>query len=112
MVAEPSFLELGVADGQRARDFYARLFGWSFDDMGAGNFFAPTRPVDTGVHRGDERNAFVVYFSVDDIEAAARRVRELGGECGEPGPETKGFGRFVECKDDQGVLFGLRQLPR
>ena len=54
----------------------------------------------------------VVYFAVDDIEVAARRVRELDGERGDPGPEIEGFGRFVECRDDHGVKFGLRQVPR
>jgi len=50
----------------------------------------------------------VVYFRVLDIEAAARRVRELGGEADDLGPEGEG-GRFVSCRDDQGVQFGLHE---
>jgi predicted enzyme related to lactoylglutathione lyase len=51
----------------------------------------------------------VVYFRVDDIEAAVRRVRELGGEADDPGPAETG-GRFASCRDDQGLAFGLHQL--
>jgi predicted enzyme related to lactoylglutathione lyase len=50
----------------------------------------------------------VVYFRVDDIEAAVRRVRELGGEADDPGLAETG-GRFVSCRDDQGLAFGLHQ---
>lgn len=50
-----------------------------------------------------------MYFAVDDIEAAVRRVRELGGEAPEPDPRPDEGGRFVRCRDDQGVRFGLHE---
>jgi hypothetical protein len=46
-----------------------------------------------------------VFFGVDDIEAGVARVRELGGEAGEPQEIESGF--MAECRDDQGVPFGL-----
>ena len=52
-----------------------------------------------GVHGEDEDASVQVYFGVDDIEAAVRRVRELGGDAGEPGPEESS-GRYVSCRDD------------
>ena len=58
-----------------------------------------------------------MFFGVDDIDAAADRVRELGGEIeemdmdGEEESVAK-FGRFKLCKDDQGSRFGLHQPPR
>jgi len=36
-------------------------------------------------------------------------VRAAGGTAPDPGPAEPEFGRFVECRDDQGVRFGLRQ---
>jgi uncharacterized protein len=45
---------------------------------------------------------------VEDIEAAVKRVRELGGTADEPGLAETG-GRFASCRDDQGVEFGLHQ---
>ena len=108
----PSFLEIGVPSGARAREFFEQLFGWTFRSMQDDNFAAKTPTIEAGVHAGDPDACMVVYFRVDDIEAAARRVRELGGRCDEPGPEAAGFGRFVECRDPQGVRFGLHQPPR
>jgi predicted enzyme related to lactoylglutathione lyase len=48
------------------------------------------------------------YFDVDDINAGAARVRELGGEADQPGP-VPGMGWFVTCKDPHGNEFGLWQ---
>ena len=109
----PSFIELGVPAGSRARRFYEQLFGWTMRDMGNDGFLAETgSSMQIGIHPGDADAVFVIYFLVDDIDAAVERVRAAGGKADEPGPEQAGFGRFVECRDDQGVRFGLRQLPR
>ena len=48
------------------------------------------------------------YFSVDDINAGAARVRELGGEAGDPMP-VPNMGWFATCKDPHGNEFGLWQ---
>jgi predicted enzyme related to lactoylglutathione lyase len=105
----PSFLELGVPRGAPARDFFRDLLGWDFRQMGDDNFAARTPTLEIGVHNGDEDRCFVVYFAVPDIEAAAERVRALGGKADPPGPAQPGFGRFTECRDPQGVRFGLHQ---
>jgi hypothetical protein len=108
----PSFIELGVPAGSRARAFYAEVLGWTFMDMGKDNFLGQTPSIQVGVHPGDADATFVVYFLVDDLEAAMARVRAAGGVASEPGKDEPGFGRFSECRDDQGARFGLRQLPR
>jgi uncharacterized protein len=108
VAGEPSHFELGVPDAARAKAFYGELFGWSFTATGGENAWIETPGVRGGLHEGDEASNIVVYFGVDDIEAAARRVRELGGTADEPGPAEKG-GRFASCRDDQGVAFGLHQ---
>jgi uncharacterized protein len=48
------------------------------------------------------------YFDVDDINAGAARVKELGGEAEEPGP-VPGMGWFAICRDTEGNDFGLWQ---
>jgi len=111
MTGEASFLEIGVPNGRRTRDFYQALFGWNFHEMGGDNVWIETPTVRAGVHPNDDDATIVVYFRVADIDAAVERVRELGGAAGEPGPEDRGFGRFVECRDNQGVRFGLHQPP-
>jgi predicted enzyme related to lactoylglutathione lyase len=41
------------------------------------------------------------YFEVEDVEAALRRVLELGGEVIHPGA------RWAVCRDSEGSPFGL-----
>ena len=68
------------------------------------------------MHGGDRGAAPIVFFEVEDIEAALERVRELGGEVDETDVEggddsVARFGRFKLCRDDQGSPFGLHQPP-
>jgi predicted enzyme related to lactoylglutathione lyase len=104
---EPSHFEMGVRDASKAKAFYGELFGWSFQTTTGQNAWIETSGVRGGLHDGDDAN-IVVYFNVADIEAAVRRVRELGGEAEDPGSSEEG-GRFSSCRDNQGVVFGLHQ---
>ena len=112
MARELSYVEIGVRDVDQARGFFEALFGWSFHPMGKGGegwFETPT--LRAGMHGDEPQPRFYVFFSVPDLEAAVARVRELGGEADEPGPEEPGFGRFANCRDPQGLEFGLHQRP-
>jgi predicted enzyme related to lactoylglutathione lyase len=115
MSGEPSFVELGVEDVERARVFYGSLFDWDLAPYGTGlTIQTPTVP--GGLHGGDRGAGPSVYFATDDIEATKARVRELGGTVEEPDDvpdqaEVARFGRFARCVDDQGSPFGLHQPP-
>ncbi|MEG3628087.1 VOC family protein [Streptomyces poriticola] len=119
MAGEPSFFELGVADPERGRVFYGALFGWAMDPGPTGRGYTlGTGGLPGGMHGGDAGASPYLFFRVDDLEAAAARVRELGGSVesigGEGGedPESAGrFGRFMLCRDDQGSAFGLHEPP-
>jgi predicted enzyme related to lactoylglutathione lyase len=112
-----SFFELGVADADKARDFYGALFGWTFATGPAMKGFAISTPgVPGGLHPGDQGAWPYVFFRVDDMDAALERVVELGGEVqdyfGDDAAESVAkFGRFKFVKDDQGSPFGLHQPP-
>jgi uncharacterized protein len=110
MAGEPSHFEIGVRDGRRAKTFYGDLLGWSFATTTGENAWIETAGVRGGLHDRDDASNIVLYFSVPDIEAAVRRVRELGGAADEPGPPDPS-GRYTSCRDDQGVMFGLHQPP-
>ena len=110
MAGEPSHFEVGVQDAGRAKAFYGGLLGWSFETTTGENAWIETSGLRGGLHDADTASNIVLYFSVADIEAAVRRVRELGGVADEPGPPDPS-GRYTSCRDDQGVVFGLHQPP-
>lgn len=110
MAGEPTFLEIGVPDGTRARTFFAELFGWGVTPMASDNYLLRTPTVQVGVHANDEDRIMLVFFSVPDLDAAMKRVVDLGGVADEPRPGGE-FGRFAMCTDDQGLRFGLHQPP-
>ena len=111
------FIELGVEDAQRARAFYAGVFGWGMEPSGKG-LKIDADGIPAGLHPGDPKASPYVFFGVDDIDAAIERVRAQGGaiddvDLGGEDPATVAeFGRFKLCHDDQGSPFGLYEPPR
>ena len=103
----PSWIEIGAPDARRTRDFFAGLFDWPFETTGEG--FSVAGAPGVGLHGGDPARDMVIYFRVEDLDAAVARVRALGGTAPDPQPADPRFGRFVECKDVDGVKFGLHQ---
>ena|ERR1700736_2670293 len=110
MKSDLSYIEIGSGDAAKTRAFLAQLFGWDFHPMGAGpNGWFRTPSIKAGLHGNDPDPGILVFFSVPDLEEAIAKVRELGGEAGEPSPEEPGFGRFSICRDPQGIPFGLHR---
>ena len=106
MAGEPSHFEIGVPDPERAQAFYGRLLGWSFDGTDRGARISTTG-IGGGLH--PDEPWIQVFYRVDDLDAAAARVVELGGTVGEGRSEGPG-GRYLhDCRDDQGVPFGLHE---
>ncbi len=102
------YFTFGVADGNRARDFFAGLFGWEIRDghmPGAFHIANPTPP--GGIAPGAAAPTIDLYFRVDDIQAAVSRVRQLGGQADEPVLYASGWS--ATCHDDQGLAFYLSE---
>lgn len=57
----------------------------------------------------DTARAQKFYGGLDDIDEAARRIVELGGEVDEAGEEGESGRWLYSCRDDQGVTFGLHE---
>ena len=116
MAGEPAFFELGVQDDEKGRAFYSDLFGWDFRPGPNEGYEISTAGLPGGIHGGDKGAAPYLFFAVDDMDAAAERVVELGGEVlgmeleGDADQQAK-TGRFKLCVDDQGSGFGLHQRP-
>jgi predicted enzyme related to lactoylglutathione lyase len=97
-----------VTDGERAQAFFGGLFGWEYEAgsvPGGTNVTNSTPP--GGIFGRGSGDQPVVYFEVDEIEAACERVRELGGIAGEVTKIESGW--IADCRDDQGTHFSIWQ---
>jgi len=105
--------QLNTSDPEAAERFYAELFGWRFERQ-------PTETAYWGIYRGDTLNGgmmelptgapapshWLVYFGIDDLDAAAEQTRSAGGTLMiEPMPVPGG--RILVGQDPQGAVFGL-----
>src|SRR5215210_6895089 len=103
MAGAPVHIEIPASDTSKGREFWSSLFGWQFEQVPGPVEYHMTQITDnTGgaVYNNPEGNTdgLRVYFDVDDINASASRVRELGGEANEPQP-VPSMGWFAGCKD-------------
>ncbi len=84
MAGQMVHVEIPAGDTAKAREFWGSLFGWEFQAFeGSPSEYLMTRLSDTtggAIYQaeGSERGPRV-YFDVDDINAGAARVKELGG---------------------------------
>jgi predicted enzyme related to lactoylglutathione lyase len=106
--------ELSTTDLAKANDFYTNVFGWGITPEGSGDtasIFTLDGNVLCGAHAaGDgEFPAWSVWFSVDDCDASAAKVTELGGSILMP-PNDMDFGRGAVVADINGAAFGIGKM--
>jgi uncharacterized glyoxalase superfamily protein PhnB len=100
------YMTLNVPDGERARAFFGALLGWRTDTgHEPGSFHISSITPPSGISGGADDATVRLYFRVDDIEAAAEKVRELGGQVLSVSDYESGGN--AECTDDQGLRFDL-----
>ena len=116
--------EIPTDDLDRAKAFYAEVFGWKLDTMqmpGGGDYTgATTTPVDDTmtptepgsingalVDRGEGNSAPVVTIDVEDIDAALQQISAAGGSTVTPRTTIPGMGAFAYFKDSEGNVTGL-----
>jgi hypothetical protein len=122
IVNEPGSLiwnELTVRDPTAVSSFYERVFGWTGETTPMGDMEYTT------FHRDGEQVAgmvqmtdawppeipahWMVYFAVDDVDAAAARAAELGGAVSVPPTEIP-VGRFAVLNDPAGAVFSVIRM--
>lgn len=107
--------ELSTTDAEAAKKFYADLFGWEYkagDVAGAqyNEIMANGRPVG-GIHQmGDGPPQWGAYVAVDDVDAAAKKVEELGGKLCFPPTDIPHVGRFCMINDPTGATISIIKL--
>ncbi len=119
----PCWYELTTLPDQlaAAQRFYAGVLGWSFQDAGmpafeyrlasaGGDMVAGAMGMPPDV--SGMPPMWMIYFAVDDCDAAARAIREAGGRIHREPTDIPGTGRFAIAGDPAGAGFGILQpLP-
>jgi predicted enzyme related to lactoylglutathione lyase len=113
--------ELGTKDADAAKKFYTELLGWRFkDSQAAGVAYSEIHVGDSecgvgGLYQmteqfGDAPSHWMAYVSVDDVDAKARQVWELGGKVCVPPTDIPNVGRFCVINDPTGATISLITL--
>ena len=109
---EFSHIEFPADDVERAKTFYANVFGWSFRAMDEleGYFLYTAGPGDLGggigIRGENAPQAARNYIAVDDVDAAISKVQENGGSVVVPKTDI-GIGWYAAVTDTEGNELGL-----
>ena len=116
------YFELYADDPERARAFYRKTLGWSFEEVeevgGAGEIWRITTGDSPGLggflmRRGNPRATIWNVVDVPSIDEAVRQVLENGGKEVTPKFAIPGVEFLAYCQDSEGNVFGLREAnPR
>jgi predicted enzyme related to lactoylglutathione lyase len=108
-----SWTDLATPDAQASKDFYGGLFGWQFDDYPVpdGGVYVMAR-LDArraaAMFETTERHpAWASYVTVDDLNAATDRARELGANVLAEPFDVMDVGRMSTVQDPTGAVFCL-----
>lgn len=113
----PCWIDLGVADLDRAKEFYSNLFGWQIEigPPESGDYsmcLSHGRSVaGLGPNQGpaDTPPLWMVYLATDDVDATTRDVTQAGGTLVVEPMDVMDAGRMAVAIDTGGAAFGLWQ---
>ena len=104
--------EVPADDTSRARTFWSEVFGVEWQTYeGPQEYHMFSNDDQTGgglMPRESGQNGLVVYFGVDDIDAAMEKVKQAGGTAEEKQP-VPGMGWLAHAKDTEGNDFSFWQ---
>src|SRR5664280_1325084 len=120
----PSWFQLLTRDYPGAVEFYRSVFHWDVNVVADVDGFRYSTMLDphgdgelagigdaTSLLQDGEPAYWSTYWEVDDVDAAVRRVGELGGSVVEAGQDTP-YGRLATVEDPLGARFKFRTSPR
>lgn len=115
--------ELHTDGYARAQEFYGRVFGWVFTEVGDGEnvtyaTFAPgpgADPIgginDSTLSPGSAPPYWLAWFQVDDTDALLAAAADLGASVA-MGPQDSPFGRMGVLTAPQGEAFGVIDISQ
>jgi len=109
--------DINTLDREGATKFYSGLLGWSFvagegkdasgylHIMNGDQMIGGTPPVE--MLPPGMPSHWMIYYQVDDCDAATEKVQSLGGGVFKAPMDIEGAGRFSIVTDPQGAVFAL-----
>ncbi len=102
-------------DIDRAKRFYEKTFGWSFQAWGPPGFFMiqTGTPKAPGIHgslqsrnfrKGEHLRAFECTLGVDDVDKMSQSIKKNGGQILHPEMVIPGVGRLIQFSDTEGNI--------
>jgi uncharacterized protein len=109
--------EIYAEEPEQLAEFYRQLFGWRIDKAQAVDyFFIDTMARQPGAVRGGllprpikGPRSWVHYVHVEDLDAAAERVQQLGGRVVRVKSAVPKTGWYAILEDPQGNIFAVFQ---
>ncbi|MDO5648087.1 VOC family protein [Paracoccus sp. (in: a-proteobacteria)] len=112
----PFWYELTTTDLPGAGAFYSDILGWDVTDSSSADMTYHLARTPAGMVAGiapqqdtDIPPNWLIYFAVDDCDAAVQAITDAGGQILMPAMDMPGTGRFAVATDPQGAAFGLMQ---
>ncbi len=117
--------EIQAEDVERAKAFYADVFGWTYQDFSQATGGAPYWGITTGADdqpginggllprpaatpaSGQGTNAFVCTMAVDDYDKAETKILAAGGQVALPKFALPGMAWQGYYIDPEGTTFGI-----
>jgi predicted enzyme related to lactoylglutathione lyase len=108
--------ELDTTDTPSAKKFYTGLFGWGTKDSPEYTEWLRGETSIGGMMKipkewGPVPPNWLIYFAVNDPDATAKKIAELGGSAIVPPMDIPGAGRFAVLRDPQGAVFAIYKMP-
>ena len=112
-----SWFELMTRDVEGAKGFYSKLFGWTTEKMEMEgsmtyNVIKVGEDASGGImsippQAGEMPSMWGIYVTVDDVDATAQAVKEMGGQVLMGPQDIPDVGRFYVIQDPQGAVISV-----
>jgi uncharacterized protein len=106
--------ELVTSDSERAKSFYAAVFGWTPEemDMGKAGMYTLFNRADGesaagAMQRSDVPSQWYPYLAADDVDASVAKARKLDAQVIAEPFDVPTVGRVAVLADPTGATFGL-----
>ena len=110
-------VEIPVTNVKRAKEWYGKVFGWTFQDFDKEYTLwnAPGGGTSGGLYlvkKIPAKSAVRVYLDVADIGAKLKEIKKARGRVVRATAEVPGFGWWAAFRDPQGAELYLWQSTR